>query len=63
MKKSLINNNVRFTLADSSPKDILNIRKSNMQITHVYWVTLKVKKDTYLNEIYNPRSLILLFLN
>lgn len=63
LKMSKIDNNVRFALKQFSIQDVFMLRKENLKTTSLFWITLSIKYDPVLKEIYNPKAMILLFLN
>lgn len=61
LKESVIDSNVKFAFSDFEPQEILRTRKSNKNITTMIWITLRPVICSY--AVYNPKALILQFLN
>ena len=59
---SLIAPKTRFTCGELSSKEIFKTRKANINITQMAWITKQPVID-FANNVYNPKALILLFLN
>lgn len=62
LKWSLIAPKTRFTCGVLSTREIFETRKENMQITQMIWITKQPVID-FANNLYNPKALIMLFLN
>ena len=59
IKNSIVKNNVRFI--DFSIKELSILRRLNIKITNMMWIT----KETIVTEqeVYNPKTPILIWLN
>jgi len=60
---SVINNDVKFSTKGMEAREFIKLRRKNLKITDMAWITLKPKWDILLNEWYVPKTVILLFLN
>ena len=63
IKSSKIGSNVKFTSSIIDVRSISRLRRANMKITEMNWITLRPVYNTNENTIYNPKALILNFLN
>lgn len=61
-KWSIISNSTKFTCGEMEMSEIIKIRKSNIKITSMIWITKTpvISKD---NVLYNPKALIMIWIN
>ena len=60
---SFIDNRIHFTLDQMNCQRLIRLRRANIEVTCMIWITMSPRYDKILNEFYNPKSPILLFLN
>lgn len=63
IKESKIDNDIRFSTRGISAHEFMKLRRGNLKITYMIWITLKPKCDLVWKEWYNPQAVILMFLN
>lgn len=51
-----------FTTDEMTMKEVMQFRRDNMDITQMFWVKQQPVID-YANNLYNPKSLIMVILN
>ena len=61
-ESSFFSHNIRFTTSYLSPKGVIRTRRKYINITQMIWITNQLVIDSGYN-VYNPKSLIMLFLN
>ncbi len=61
--KSKIENNIRFSTRGMTAHEFMQLRRTNIKITYMAWITLKPKYDDFWEELYEPKTVILIFLN
>lgn len=59
---SVITPGTGFTTNDMSVKQVLKFRRKNLTTTQMFWVKQQPVID-YANNLYNPKSLIMIILN
>jgi len=60
---SVIDNNIRFSTRGFTAREFMQLRRGNLKVTDMAWITLKPKWDILLKEWYVPKTVILIFLN
>ena len=61
IKHSIISHKTRFTCGEMEMRKIIELRKANLSITQMIWITKQVVvSDGFM---YNPKALILYWLN
>lgn len=59
---SLITPGTNFTTTEMDMKDVIHFRRNNLKTTQMFWVKQQPVID-YANNLYNPKSLIMVILN
>lgn len=62
IKWSVIDHDVKFTSSYIPILDMYQVRKDHKKHTEMIWITKKPIIDKY-NNLFNPRAVIMLFLN
>lgn len=60
MEESLIDHNVRLNLL--STRELIDLRKVNLKITKMMWITKRIVIDEFYT-VYNPKTVVLVWLN